>query len=95
MGEINRQGGSYDNDEFLVLVGVSRPLYDIIFYFQTVFYILTTSFSHVGLDVIYYMVFVLNTLFCCLWDSGNGLSCMKYYSQPCLKKIVRQVTLNR
>ena len=33
-GEINRQGGSYDSDYFLVLVGVSRPLYDIIFYFS-------------------------------------------------------------
>ena len=33
-GEINRQGGSNDSDYFLVLVGVSRPLYDIIFYFS-------------------------------------------------------------
>ena len=54
--------------DFLVLVGVSRPLYDIIFYFQTVLYILTTSFSYVDIDVIYCMVFVLNTLFCCFWD---------------------------
>ena len=67
-GEINRQGGSYDSDYFLVLVGVSRPLYDIIFYYQTVRYILTTSFYHVDIYVIYCMVFVLNTLFCCLWD---------------------------
>ena len=58
MGEINRQGGSYDSNSFLVLVGVSRPLYDIIFYFQTVLYIPTTSFSHVDLDVIYCMFFV-------------------------------------
>ena len=68
MGEINRQGGSYDSDYFLVLVGVSRPLYDIIFYFQTIFYILTILFYHVDIYVIYCMVFVLNTLFCCLWD---------------------------
>ena len=65
MGEINRQGGSYDSDSFLVLVGVSRPLYGIIFYFHTVLYILTIpflSFFHVDLDVIYCMVFVLNTV---------------------------------
>ena len=37
-------------------------------YSQTILYIITTSFSHVDLDVIYCMVFVLNTLFCCLWD---------------------------
>ena len=33
-GEITRQGGSYDSDYCLVLVGVSRPVYDIIFYFS-------------------------------------------------------------
>ena len=38
------------------------------FIFQTVLYTLTTSFYHVDIYVIYCMVFVLNTLFCCLWD---------------------------
>ena len=36
-----------------VTIGVSRPLYDIIFYFQTVLDILAASFSHVGFNVVY------------------------------------------
>ena len=41
-------------------------LYFFIYFFIYIFFI--TSFSYVDIDVIYCMVFVLNTLFCCFWD---------------------------